>query len=308
MIRCKLCGKELEVINYLHLRTHGLTLDEYKRMFPDAELSSKEFGKKISEALTGRKRPDQSEFMKKVMQDPDRRRKSSEILRKLHAEGKVYKFPYGNANPAKRPEVRKKISEKKKKQNPSGFKPGNENIAKRPDVRKKISNALRKRIKITCVECGGEFETIPSVPKRFCSVVCRNRYLARRSKEKRSRRMKELWKERGKEWIKSIWRGLERKPTNPERMLMNIIKKYNLPYKYVGDGEFWVGNPPMNPDFININGKKVVIEVLGDYWHTPEEFEKRKRRFAEYGFKCIGIWEHELNELSEEEIVKRLTG
>jgi G:T-mismatch repair DNA endonuclease (very short patch repair protein) len=92
--------------------------------------------------------------------------------------------------------------------------------------------------------------------------------------------------------------------TAPEKRFIEICKKYNLPFKYTGDGSFWIGFPPMNPDFIGTN-EKIMIEVLGDYWHTQEEFEERRKRYAKYGFKCIGIWEHELSK-SEQEIVRKV--
>lgn len=56
------------------------------------------------------------------------------------------------------------------------------------------------------------------------------------------------------------------RPTGPERKLIRIIKKYKLPYKYTGDGSFIIGG--LNPDFVNINGEKIAIDVFGDYWHT----------------------------------------
>ena len=31
------------------------------------------------------------------------------------------------------------------------------------------------------------------------------------------------------------------KPTKPEKTFISIIEKYNLPYKYVGNGKYWIG-------------------------------------------------------------------
>ena len=51
-------------------------------------------------------------------------------------------------------------------------------------------------------------------------------------------------------------------------------------------------------------------EILGDYWHSEAKpkgnFEKRKRRFAEFGWRVIGIWENELKTLPEEEILQKV--
>jgi len=90
-------------------------------------------------------------------------------------------------------------------------------------------------------------------------------------------------------YLKGVY---NRKPTAPERKFIELCKKYKLPFKYVGDGSFWIGR--MNPDFIGPKNQKVVIEILGDYWHNPSEFEERKKKYYKHGFKCIGIWEHEI--------------
>ena len=39
-IQCMICGKELNAINYLHLRKHNVTVEEYIKKFPDAKLWS----------------------------------------------------------------------------------------------------------------------------------------------------------------------------------------------------------------------------------------------------------------------------
>ena len=35
-IQCQICGKWLGQINGVHLRSHNITLEEYKKKFPDA--------------------------------------------------------------------------------------------------------------------------------------------------------------------------------------------------------------------------------------------------------------------------------
>lgn len=89
--------------------------------------------------------------------------------------------------------------------------------------------------------------------------------------------------------------------TKPEMIFESICNKYNLPYKFTGDGTFWIGNA--NPDFVNCNGKKIAIEVFGDYWHSPLINPKLEERFTlayrekvlkEYGWKLIVFWESDL--------------
>jgi DNA-binding transcriptional regulator YiaG len=111
--------------------------------------------------------------------------------------------------------------------------------------------------------------------------------------------------------IKNVQRMLKRRPTKPEQKLLEIIRKNNLPYTYVGNGSFWIG--PLNPDFVNNNGEKVAVELFGDYWHRikqsipfHQQIEGRRQILQRYGWTLKVIWEHELNKLPEEEIVRRL--
>ena len=59
------------------------------------------------------------------------------------------------------------------------------------------------------------------------------------------------------------------------------------------------------PDFVNINGKKQVIELFGDYWHGEKRTKKNKEtaerekieHYAQFGFGCLVVWECELKDL-----------
>lgn len=88
--------------------------------------------------------------------------------------------------------------------------------------------------------------------------------------------------------------AVRQKPTSLEKQFIVLCIKYSLPFRYVGNGEIWIGK--LNPDFININGRKEVIEILGNYWHTEEETQKRINSYKKYGFNCVAIWEDELKD------------
>ena len=94
---------------------------------------------------------------------------------------------------------------------------------------------------------------------------------------------------------------MSNRPTSLERQMIQLIEKHNLPYKYTGDGSFLIGWK--NPDFININGEKKLIEV-GNVYHHPNGYEKKRRaHFAKYGWESyifIG------DKLDEEKIIKEL--
>ena len=109
---------------------------------------------------------------------------------------------------------------------------------------------------------------------------------------------RKLWKNPiyRKRQIKLILEGINRSPNKPEKTLINLIKKNNLPFHYVGNGKVIIEG--FNPDFINNNGKKQIIEVNGDYWHNlPKMIKKDKKKmkiYRKYGYKTLIIWENEL--------------
>lgn len=104
------------------------------------------------------------------------------------------------------------------------------------------------------------------------------------------------------------FQAVRRKPTAPELKLLSLLKKHNLPYRYVGNGAVWFEG--YNPDFINVDGAKGIIELFGDYWHTTKikkwgETEGGKAyHFSKFGFKTLIIWENELK--NEKAVVKKI--
>jgi len=92
-------------------------------------------------------------------------------------------------------------------------------------------------------------------------------------------------------------------PNQSELRLQELIISLNLPYKFVGDGQFIIGGKC--PDFVNVNGQKKLIELFGDYWHKEDEVESRINYFSQFGFNTLIIWESELSntELLSEKIL-----
>lgn len=98
--------------------------------------------------------------------------------------------------------------------------------------------------------------------------------------------------------------------TEPERIFEAICKKYNLPFKYTGDSRFWIDN--INPDFVECNGKKIAVEIFGDYWHSPllnpklrvdRTLPYRQKALKKYGWKLIVFWESDLKRKDAEQFV-----
>jgi len=94
--------------------------------------------------------------------------------------------------------------------------------------------------------------------------------------------------------------------TNLEVNFQSIVDKYNLPYKYVGDGSFIIDC--YCPDFINTNNEKIAVEVYAKYFKKKsmsiEDWKiQRAKVFKQYGWEIIFFNETEVN---EENILNKL--
>ena len=121
-------------------------------------------------------------------------------------------------------------------------------------------------------------------------------------KEKKRKASKDAWERKSskeKELIISkIFRSRGVKPNKTELFVDNLIQvAVQNQFKYVGDGQTWIAGKC--PDWINVNGKKQVIEYFSNYWHKVEHETERKEHFKNYGYDCLVIWESELKNLEE---------
>ncbi len=115
-----------------------------------------------------------------------------------------------------------------------------------------------------------------------------------------------------KKWKDISYRN---KTTKAQRLGLNVSKNkketileemLGKDYKFVGDGKVIING--FNPDFINCNGQKKIIELYGDYWHNlPKSKEQHKRRiksYNKYGYKTLIVWEKELKD--KEKLIKKI--
>lgn len=168
------------------------------------------------------------------------------------------------------------------------------------ETRKKISKALKGRM-------------VSKETREKLRKAQTGKKYSDKSKEKMRQTHLDLWRDAKyrERCVKATFEATKFKPTKPEKILDKILRKLFLDeYKYVGNGSFLVGY--RSPDFVNVNGQKKIIELFGDFWHNemhtgvPTEEHERERinHFAEYGYKTLIIWEHELEDLQKLE--KRL--
>lgn len=144
-----------------------------------------------------------------------------------------------------------------------------------------------------CEWCGKEFEVRSAYVRvgkgRFCSISCSKK--GKNHPKWTGDKVKRICEVCGKEFLTKLClirigygrfcsRACARKKqvmpthhTELELMFEAICLDNNIPSEYVGDGAFWIGKKGKeqhNPDFIiKINGKRYIIEIDGDYWHSP---------------------------------------
>lgn len=170
------------------------------------------------------------------------------------------------------------------------------------DCNKKLSNYQSKR----CADCWIKFNRGKKHWNykgiKYQCEIC-NKKISWNSKRCHKHAQEKKWqnKEFKNNQIKLVMRGLQLKPNIPEKTLLKLFKKLNLPYHYVGNGQVILNG--FNPDFINYNGQKKIIELYGDYWHKLNSYKNRdKRRILEYsklGYKTLIVWEKELKDLNK---------
>lgn len=101
--------------------------------------------------------------------------------------------------------------------------------------------------------------------------------------------------------------------TLPERIFEEICKKNSIPFHFVGDGQLWIGKKTkLNPDFIEANGKKICVEVMGRYWHSPllnsnvaryANLNYREMHYKKFKWQPVFIWEDDLKRGDAEQFV-----
>lgn len=97
--------------------------------------------------------------------------------------------------------------------------------------------------------------------------------------------------------------GMHTSPNKPESLLVKLATiACPNEYQFTGDGTVTIDG--MRPDLFNINNKKKVILMHGDYWHKDEDPQVVIDRYFEFGYDCLIVWEHELED--HENIIARI--
>jgi very-short-patch-repair endonuclease len=103
-------------------------------------------------------------------------------------------------------------------------------------------------------------------------------------------------------WVMAIMRGSRSSSPNKSELQLQSVIDDACPnsFAYNGDGRLGVILGGLVPDFVNINGKKLVIELFGEYWHRTQDrgIQVRIDKLAKLGWKCLIIWDKELKDIA----------
>lgn len=169
----------------------------------------------------------------------------------------------------------------------------------------------------TCDTCGNEIlqpkRQIKRTNHHFCKMECfakwceenhkgeGSAFYGKKHTEETKRKIGIKSKERNA--ILNALKAICQKPNKQELYLNEILHKYfSNEWEYTGDGKLVING--LVPDFANANGQKAVIELYGDYWHSPKLTKGDWRRtelgrimaYNSLGYRCLVIWEHELKD------------
>lgn len=281
----------------------------------ECQMSSTDFKEKVSKSLKGHSNPNkgkrQVEFMSEESIEGSKRTRFKKGHIPYYKGKKVPKEKRGGA-------PRKRVNK----------------ICKTCGKKYEIKLSLSKRSKFCSKKCKdismkGEGNPMHGKKRPDISKLNKKRWEDPKFKEEVSTKIsqtrierdigKKLWK--NPEWremmVKVLRKGLQNHPNKREKQLGEILDR-NFPHEfgYNGNCELGIMIGGLIPDFPNVNGEKKLIELFGDTYHDPDkafmnvpwkrqEFG-RKAIYSQLGYDCLVIWEHELKELPEEEIVKKI--
>lgn len=120
--------------------------------------------------------------------------------------------------------------------------------------------------------------------------------------EEHKRKISLAWQ--NPEFVKKMFKAFAAKPNKAEKQLDVLIRSVTADFKYNGDFSQGITIGGRVPDFVNMNGRKQVIELFGDWFHSKEFAEHFNRTFVsvedkiahykKFGFDCLVVWENEL--------------
>ncbi len=157
----------------------------------------------------------------------------------------------------------------------------------------KMNPSEETRIKISL---GNKGKIISQETRKILSKKNKGKKLTEETKRRISQASKQHWE--NPEYARKVLTYVS--PNKPETAILNLLNKlYPNEWKFVGDGQVIINGK--NPDFINCNGQKKIIELFGDHWHRGHNPKDREKIFKPFGYKTLVIWEKELKNIKRVE-------
>jgi G:T-mismatch repair DNA endonuclease (very short patch repair protein) len=151
-----------------------------------------------------------------------------------------------------------------------------------------------------------------SLSKRRISLANRGKRRSSAQRAVQSERQKLMYRspKARQRLVAAMQRGRDT-PNKAERRLARLLKKhFHSNFRLNVGASVVIGGKV--PDFVNVNGRKSVVELFGDYWHSAycgkskrTAESERKRHFSKWGFSCAIIWESELPD--EVKVIKKVS-
>lgn len=302
-MKCLICGREYKSVS-THLKVHGITPKEYKKQFGVDKLEEADVSERRRIHMIGEKNPSKR---------ADVKRKQSETKK-------------GDRNPMKRKEVSQKVANKLRESMKGSGNPRYGKVVSE-ETRKKIGDKNRGRHPTeetkTRISESMKGEKNPNYGKHISEEqkkILSRVHKGKKNSQKQIEKAREtMIKWNKKRWsdprlIKDFFKAINTKPNKLE-IYVDVILQENYPneYKYNGDFSCGVSIGRLVPDFVNVNGKKIVIEVFGEIFHNPEVAIKkvtwnrqefgRRAIFSQYGYECVILWESKIRKEGRDYVV-----
>jgi very-short-patch-repair endonuclease len=98
------------------------------------------------------------------------------------------------------------------------------------------------------------------------------------------------------QYVEKMRKAWNIKPNKAETLMLKLLDAlYPGEWKYTGDFSFTINGKC--PDFVNCNGKKLIIEYFGDHWHQGENPDDRAAAFSPFGYKTLVVWGSEMKSI-----------
>jgi len=239
------------------------------------KIHSKERNKKISIALKGKPK---SEEHKKNMSLARKGKPLSDEWKKNISEG--------NKGRIVSPETRRKIGEAQKGKLVSLKTREKQRAAHKG---KKLSDEHKKHVGESRIGSKHTEKTKKAISdgNKGEKNGCWSKIYTEEEKEK----FRDLWKNPNY-LAKQIAASHKRKNKTETWLEFFLNEHFPNEWKFVGDFTFMIGGK--SPDFIYLKGKKLIIELWGNFWHKDDNPQDRIDVFTPFGYRTLIIWEREL--------------